>query len=86
MLHFDLLESGYFVTKYCTIKKPNTNMINQMSLKEFIISKAGKEGGSGTPIFSSSGTCVGIYIGAFSANNSSNPLEYGRALQFDIIY
>lgn len=85
VLHFDILESGCFVKKFCTFKKPNTNMMNQMSSKEFIISEAGKAGDSGTPIFSSSGKCVGLYFGAFNATNSSKPLEYGRALSLDLI-
>ncbi|XDV41297.1 hypothetical protein PO909_010188 [Leuciscus waleckii] len=84
-LHFDILESGCFVTKYCKIEIPNTNMRNQMSPEEFIISKAGKNGDSGTPIFSSSGTCVGIYIGVFESIGSSNPLKYGRVLKLDNI-
>ncbi len=82
-LYFDVLESGCFVRKYCKIEIPNTNMKNQMSANEFVISEAGKEGGSGTPIFSSSGICVGLYIGVFTTKNSLNPAEYGRVLQFE---
>lgn len=87
MLYFDILELGCFVRKYCKLKKTNTNMISHMSSKEheFVISKAGKKGDSGTPIYSSSGTCVGLYIGQFKAKNSLNHEEYGRGLQFDRI-
>jgi len=84
-LHFYVLESGYLFPKYCKIETPNTNMKNQMLPEEFIISKAGRAGDSGTPIFSSSGTCVGLYTGVFKSNNPLKPLEYGKALQLDII-
>lgn len=84
-LHFDILESGCLKRKHCKIEIPYTNILNQMSSEEFIISKAGKEGDSGTPIFSSSGTCVGIYIGAFDSIGLLNPLKYGRVLKLDNI-
>ncbi len=83
-LYFYTLERGCFVKKSCRIiKKTNLDMREKMSANEFVISEAGKEGGSGTPIFSSSGICVGLYIGVFTTKNSLNPVEYGRALQFD---
>ncbi|XP_039504127.1 uncharacterized protein LOC120460429 [Pimephales promelas] len=82
-VYFNILESGQFVRKRSEIKNPNSDMKKQMSANEFVISIAGKDGDSGTPILSKNGMCVGIYIGAFKAKNSLKPLEYGRALQFD---
>lgn len=82
-LYFYTLDRGCFVKKSCRIIKTNLNMREKMSANEFVISKAGKEGDSGTPIFSSSGICVGLYIGVFTTKNSLNPAEYGRVLQFE---
>lgn len=80
-LHFYTLKRGCFVKIRCCITKPNLNMENQMSANEFVISEAGKEGDSGSPVYSISGTCVGLYIGAFKEKNS--PSEYGKILLFD---
>ncbi|XP_050994582.1 uncharacterized protein LOC127182927 [Labeo rohita] len=83
-LYFYKLECGCFVRQKCTIlKSPHLYIREKMYDNEFVISKAGKEGDSGTPIFSSSGICVGLYFGVFTEKRSLNPVEYGRALKFD---
>lgn len=80
-LYFYPIESGCFSKKLCRIKQPNSDIKKKMLENEFILSDAGEDGDSGTPIYSRSGTCVGLYIGAYTGQNST--LEYGRALQFD---
>lgn len=82
-LQFYILESGNYGPKCCRVETPNTDMKLQMQADEFVISKVGKKGDSGSPIFSSSRGCVGIYIGTFDAKNSASPQEYGRALSLD---
>lgn len=84
MLYFNILESGCFVKRFCNKAQPNSNMNEQMLPYEFVLSKAGKKGDSGTPIYSDSGKCVGLYIGVFTETN--NLLEYGRGLQFENIF
>ncbi|XP_056337256.1 uncharacterized protein LOC130247817 [Danio aesculapii] len=80
-LFFYTIKSGRFFEKPCRIKQPNSDIKKKMLKNEFILSDAGEDGDSGTPIYSRSGTCVGLYIGAHTEQNFK--FKFGRALQFD---
>lgn len=73
-LYFYKLKAGRFVKVKCKKTK-------ELNLKEFTLSKTGNDGDSGTPIFTSSGKCVAMYIGAFTKTNRKCILGIG--LQFD---
>lgn len=74
-LYFYKLKAGRFDKVQCKIK-------NNLNLVEFTLSKMGNYGDSGTPIFTSSGKCVGIYLGVFE-KPSTKKFLFGIGLQFD---
>lgn len=78
-LYFYGLKAGHYVKVKCKI----TEAVNKdLNPKEFTLSKTGNYGDSGTPIFTSSGKCVAIYLGAFE-KTTSKKLKCGIGLQFD---
>ncbi len=82
-LYFYKLEDERFVKVKC---KKTEAVSEQLHPKEFILSKTGDYGDSGTPIFTSSGKCVAIYIAAFEKESDlpdqDNQLLWGIGLQF----
>lgn len=83
-LYFYKLKAGHFVKVKC---KKTEAVIEKLNPKEFTLSKTGNYGDSGTPIFTSSGKCVGIYIGAFEnesgPSNQNKKIILGISLQFN---
>lgn len=78
-LYFYKLKAGRFVKVKC--KK--TEAVNKdLNPKEFTLSKTGNYGDSGTPIFTSSGKCVAMYIGALK---EKNVCIHGIGLQLDLL-
>lgn len=61
---FILTESGKFQKQECRIKQPNSDMKRRMIPSEFITSKAGRPGDSGSPVFCN-GKWIGVYFGSF---------------------
>lgn len=87
-IYFYALDSGCFVKNSCRIiKKTNLDMKKKMSANEFVIE--GKEGDSGTPIFSRSGTCVGslpITLDSFNSGLSAVYFVYLYVKAHDNLY
>ncbi len=83
--YFYKLNAGNFKQIKCRKINPERKKSETCKLKpnEFAFDKTGNYGDSGTPIFTSSGKCVGMYVSCIQDENLNNKPLYGIALCLD---